>query len=1284
MSVITVTEIASLSAERCHVQVEYQCSKYECNIVLPGSDQEEEFRWYLEDYVLEDPFEHARSFRAKQGMEEYAKSLAASLRLQDLIAQIGCCKILLEVAGSQASDSVMHRVHWELLEQHTLWPDRLPDLCITVARIIQPKVWKTETPPNEPPHEEAYFRHRRKILVVVSRSLSYDEPPHRDITTQILQRSRAGNMKFPERETVVEIVRPCTYEAFDACLQDGPIEVVHFDMHGVEKDQQFFLRFFRLAANSGTLVADDVPALKIAKALGRQNVPFAILNACRSAKEFGIEQSIAQVLVAEGLRAAGAMAYNVLGIAARAFTTAFYESYLCQNGNFTTSFGLARLALGRCNIRRTNYDSEVTLHDCVVPRLYVSNIPGNRMLLSRVAKVDTFEASEGEATLGRDTDIFRLETFLLLQETRNLALLKGPPGVGKTALLRHLAHWWEDTNLVAKTLLLNVMGGTPDAERFDLFKALTLFTGAKDREETVRCLKHKRYLVMVDAVETLNHEQIAPMRWLMKRKSSDERVGEFWLSLFVFASRDDGTFDRYGFEHELSGLSEWSAVLLAARLMHIHDLSLQTTGDLQYLRRIVGLVDYNPLVIELLAYDMSVKRIPPKEYFARLLLGNEIALDESTSPRSFLELGPMIHSILFSVAAENRGEASLSLFASVPFWKVLPMGRLSVFTNLFRHYSATQSSAQSGVDQITSEMATSVLLFQQGQDGLSSETHNIKDEALIKLVKAYKEAGFLKRIRGQDDVLAIHPLVPVFLRTLSGIYQYNHHDALRQALPRFYMVLLLAPSSKVDVKAKNTQPEFFNLLAAATCLIEEAPDGMWACHLWSLFLVLKDGDQADPSRSLLILDACCRAFYILRSRLATPPQALSDLYRDLTSSQQSQLGLTPLAVVERLEARKLAMTRVVTEISASALLCLATIVAQNTSLRAASEDELAFTAALREFSPLENPESVLARDDPKHWEHTSAALTRLCSTRAIRQHDEAPGKSTLTWLDEAKQYLSADTKFPLMFVHHDEMSRLMRLKNYEKARYGAVSMLKDLTSSGGRTADQASIHVQLCELALLEEDWVAAEHHIDAALDLERDADLTRLIELHGWRVRVLEGPYSTTPTAAVQAADTLYSELTAEDVPAQLESQVALILASLKMSRRIDGRFSSIFLIIRAAKAHYTESTMAYYNARFIAAIVNDCHLQQNFWSQPCTGDNFQVLCTWLLYRYLVIDLLEARDWISRDEDNKGLISLWCEMETWLFSNDTSHAKRVHFPRRDWKKDVSLPIVAYLMHKLT
>ena len=187
-----------------------------------SSEEEENLRWYLEDYALNDPLLSGKAEAASSGLTQYGQRLLAQLKLnQQIMKQALPIRLDIEECGQSAG---FHGIHWEVLEN--------PEVCrgengsygpnVFVRRIVDGAL-----PQCSPNAASDCMR----ILLVVSRHLEPLEAGHRMISEKLFDIKKC----YGHGRLQVEIVRPGTFEAFEAHLERrGPayFQAVHFDVHG--------------------------------------------------------------------------------------------------------------------------------------------------------------------------------------------------------------------------------------------------------------------------------------------------------------------------------------------------------------------------------------------------------------------------------------------------------------------------------------------------------------------------------------------------------------------------------------------------------------------------------------------------------------------------------------------------------------------------------------------------------------------------------------------------------------------------------------------------------------------------------------------------------------------------------------------------------------------------------------------------------------------------------------------------------------------------------------------
>jgi hypothetical protein len=195
----------------------------ELQIENPSSlEDEEDIRWYLEDYALYDPFLSEKAKTTSAGLTRYGERLFAQLEL-DLLTSDKIPPLRLDIEEGEDAAG-FHALHWEILEDPTLWRrgDGRGPPTVCVRRVVQGTL---------PPPVSVLPSDCIRVLLVVSRHLEPSEAGHRMISKKLFEIKR---MCGPGRLDL-EIVRPGTFEAFQAQLKrrgPGYYHAVHFDVHG--------------------------------------------------------------------------------------------------------------------------------------------------------------------------------------------------------------------------------------------------------------------------------------------------------------------------------------------------------------------------------------------------------------------------------------------------------------------------------------------------------------------------------------------------------------------------------------------------------------------------------------------------------------------------------------------------------------------------------------------------------------------------------------------------------------------------------------------------------------------------------------------------------------------------------------------------------------------------------------------------------------------------------------------------------------------------------------------
>ena len=183
---------------------------------------EDECRWYLEDYLSKSPFEKARAEIVAESLNLYADSLFNQLCLSRVWRRLSSPassknKILeIDIVEATAdSDTVStdtaHRLHWEVLEYPRLWKN--VSVRTTVRRVIPRK----ETSSLSIKRVESWSQGvpAVNILLVIARKLSIGDQVEVDpgLVLQSLQTlKRDLETRAAPFRLSIEVVRPGSFQ----------------------------------------------------------------------------------------------------------------------------------------------------------------------------------------------------------------------------------------------------------------------------------------------------------------------------------------------------------------------------------------------------------------------------------------------------------------------------------------------------------------------------------------------------------------------------------------------------------------------------------------------------------------------------------------------------------------------------------------------------------------------------------------------------------------------------------------------------------------------------------------------------------------------------------------------------------------------------------------------------------------------------------------------------------------------------------------------------------------
>ncbi|MDM8568486.1 tetratricopeptide repeat protein [Thiotrichales bacterium HSG1] len=672
MNTITIREKSQIDANTYQAELCFNDDiPYQIEIKNPFAEakQEELLEWYFEEYSKFPFMKQVEFAEAAASIDTYGEVLFEQVFGQrkayteySNALQTGDLK--LEIIGSPA----FHQVHWEALKDS----DSDHALALHYSMIRKPVV-EQHPQPMAKGKESATLN----VLLVTARPDGKHDVGYRTISRPLVEMLQ--NAKLPVK---IDILRPGTYQALVKQLEQvtneygkGYYHLLHFDVHGAvlnyeeleagrkveqfkfsyqarfgREDLQPFegLKAFLFLQGDKQGQAEPLEATELSNLLAHHGVPLVMLNACQSAKQVGSvgETSLGSRLMQSGVQTVVAMAYSVKVSAAKIFMQTLYEN-LFQQVKLNAALRLARLALFNDKTRIAHHNQQINLEDWLLPVVYqrqVVDLPLRELTVDEEVAYWQNEALRYEAPstqfgfVGRDLDVLEVENRLLSQ--RNILLICGMGGTGKTTLLHHLGAWWQTTHFVKRVfyfgydvkawnrqqiLLALATELLPNSE---VFKAMSKNESAQQKM-IVKKLRSERHLLILDNLESITGSHLAILHTLSEDEQQELQSllnglvgGE---SLVLLGSRGEekwlaaGTFENnvYG----LAGLDAEADSQLVDLILAAHGVSHYREAEehREYLQSLLKLLAGYPLALQVVLGNLV--RQTPKEVLEALEAG---------------------------------------------------------------------------------------------------------------------------------------------------------------------------------------------------------------------------------------------------------------------------------------------------------------------------------------------------------------------------------------------------------------------------------------------------------------------------------------------------------------------------------------------------------------------------------------------------------------------------------------------------------------------------------------
>ena len=503
---------------------------------------------------------------------------------------------------------------------------------------------------------------------------------------------------------------------------------------------------------------DSRTCQEVAEIISKAQVQGVILNACESASTLSCSDnnSLAEVFLNAGVSFLLGASAVFMESAAEIFMGRLYEGLFLKKEEIEEAVQAARLSLLSNSKRRARFHQIIDLKDFAVPVLYLNStfkrwtLPiGESMQMDRSRKQKFVRGiNTPQPILGRDTDILELE---LRCSIMHVIFLYGQGGIGKTTLLRYCAWLWGATRWIQDTLYVDFSQLPQQTKRsmvFDAFVnelrvASSPQGGLENTESLLQLLQQRRYLVILDGVEAV---EFSSLKDKQNVKSFIDSIVQDQSIVIISGRRkycEMADMVPAGGHFCLSGISMQGAMRLAeshASWTKSQALASDTNSraSLDFLDRILILLERNPLAIKLVFPSLGIDNQTPEMLFHNLIRGHVDIGSHGTSSAPVHKFVIHLHLLSLDLSLEGRNSPKLSPVLFAPFWNFFPRDLRNYFWFIWA--PAFKNKVKEQADKATLGNWTQP----EWQDYVFEAMHVFGlDGELQKLLKAMEYGGIL-------------------------------------------------------------------------------------------------------------------------------------------------------------------------------------------------------------------------------------------------------------------------------------------------------------------------------------------------------------------------------------------------------------------------------------------------------------------------------------------------------------------------------------------------------------